>query len=140
MHLPLKAALLASSLVGSLCCISSTKITKEVGRQGQWLYLLPHDWVTISRFPHNSISKQTSFETEEKLRLVPGEKHPARASYEQFRNLLQADDQLYRWEGGGLSYPNQPGTTPTGLCLFRNNKIVAILVTSGWSVLECELK
>ena len=136
----LKATLLASSLVGSLCCISSTKITKEVGRQGQWLYLLPQDVVTISRFPHNSLSKPTTIEKEEKLQHVPGEKNPARAGYEEFRDLIQAGDQLYTWEGGGLSYPNQPGTTPTGLCLLRKNKIVAILVTSGFSVLECELK
>ena len=144
MYSPLKAILIAIAVADSFSCVPSPTPNVNPAHAVKWLYISPGDMSVVSRFPHNSLLAATTFEAEEKRGQTPGEKHPGKPSYNQFKAVFQPSDSLFTWAGGGLDYPastsNQARITPTGLCILRDNKIIAICITGGWSVLECELK
>jgi hypothetical protein len=81
-------------------------------------------------FPHNSLRENTTFERAERSSYFTDSTEEFKEAYIKFKSIFQANDTLCRWAGPCAGMFRESGvSTPTGLCIIRENRIFAVIKT-----------
>jgi hypothetical protein len=95
------------------------------------LYHLPMGGHWLRNFPHNSLGRQTSIEECEAGHWYKNRSGDLGKAYSKFKSLIQRGDAIWIWSGENANMFNiyRGVDVPSGICLLRNNKIIAVLMT-----------
>ena len=120
---------------------------QAVSRQSaEVLFVVPANNEIIQQFPFNSLKEETSFDIEEKKHghqpPFPQKNKSKWDSYVEFKTIFKPGDILRVWEDRGGFIVSKCKTNwlkhddiPYGLCIIRNNQIVAIYIIAAYCVM-----
>jgi len=102
------------------------------------LYHLPTGRQWLRLFPHNSLYHPTTIEECENQHWYKGRSNDLDKAYTKFRSHLQSGDVIWNWGGvnGGMFSTYQGIDVPEGICILRENKVIAVLMTHMASNIE----
>jgi len=95
------------------------------------LYHLPIGGQWLRHFPHNSLCRQTSLEECETEHWYKNRSGDLDKAYCKFKGLIQNGDAIWIWSGANANMFNiyRGVDVPSGICLLRNSKVIAVLMT-----------
>jgi hypothetical protein len=135
---PNTAFLLGLACAVSISCAPKPVPVSEPSPTKALLYYLPIGSQWLRQFPHNSLYRPTTIEECEGQHWYKNRSGDFDRAYTKFKSLIQPGDVVWFWGGpnGGMFNTYRGVDVPEGICLLRQNKVVAVLMTHMASNIE----